>query len=264
MSDNLTGQVIGRITVLSPITVKNTNSDSPLAYTCRCECGEEFNAGTVALLNGTITQCGKCRARLKDYQLNLEDEHGLYGIGKCHNCDRLFYFDMEDFDKIKNYCWSSYGNNHDSHIKIETRVRYPDGSSKLVKMHQMIVGSMYDHIDRNSLNNRKYNLRPCTVRENNFNKSLRTDNSTGIIGVQPIYDGRWKACLTKDGTSYSLGHFDNKDDAIRARLIAEIKYFGEFAPQSHLYKQYGIDPVAIQSSLNDVIKSRRRGNFTYI
>ena len=37
-----------------------------------------------------------------------------------------------------------------------------------------------------------------------------------------------------------LGHFDNKDDAIRARLNAEVKYFGEFAPQKHLYEQYGI------------------------
>lgn len=31
-----------------------------------------------------------------------------------------------------------------------------------------------------------------------------------------------------------------KDDAIKARLNVEVKYFGEFAPQKHLYKQYGI------------------------
>ena len=32
----------------------------------------------------------------------------------------------------------------------------------------------------------------------------------------------------------------NQEDAIKARLKAELKYFGEFAPQKHLFKQYGI------------------------
>ena len=31
------------------------------------------------------------------------------------------------------------------------------------------------------------------------------------------------------------------DDAIKARLLAEVKYFGDFAPQRHLFKQYGIE-----------------------
>jgi hypothetical protein len=41
-----------------------------------------------------------------------------------------------------------------------------------------------------------------------------------------------------------LGYFINKDDAIKTRLSAEAKYYGEFAPQKHLFEEYG---VAIQS-----------------
>jgi hypothetical protein len=37
-----------------------------------------------------------------------------------------------------------------------------------------------------------------------------------------------------------LGRYLNKKDAIVARLQAEAKYYGEFAPQQHLYEQYGI------------------------
>ena len=37
-----------------------------------------------------------------------------------------------------------------------------------------------------------------------------------------------------------LGRFSDKEDAIKARLQAEAKYFKEFAPQRHLFKQYGI------------------------
>lgn len=48
-------------------------------------------------------------------------------------------------------------------------------------------------------------------------------------------------CLRKEVAEViHLGYFDNKDDAIKARLYAEQKYFKEFAPQKHLYEQYGI------------------------
>ena len=39
----------------------------------------------------------------------------------------------------------------------------------------------------------------------------------------------------------NLGYFTNKNDAIKARLNGEVKYFGEFSSQKHLYEQYGID-----------------------
>ena len=39
----------------------------------------------------------------------------------------------------------------------------------------------------------------------------------------------------------NLGSYQNKKDAIRARLVAEKQYFGEFAPQRHLFKEYGIE-----------------------
>ena len=34
--------------------------------------------------------------------------------------------------------------------------------------------------------------------------------------------------------------FIPKDDAIKARLTAEARYFKEFAPQKHLFEKYGI------------------------
>ena len=38
-----------------------------------------------------------------------------------------------------------------------------------------------------------------------------------------------------------IGTYDDKGDAIRARLEGEKKYFGEFAPQKHLFKEYGVE-----------------------
>ena len=45
-----------------------------------------------------------------------------------------------------------------------------------------------------------------------------------------------------DGKEINLGYFDNIEDAVKARLEGELKYFGaEFAPQRHLFEQYGIE-----------------------
>lgn len=38
----------------------------------------------------------------------------------------------------------------------------------------------------------------------------------------------------------NIGTFNDKNDAIIARLKAEKEYFGEFAPQQHLFEEYGI------------------------
>lgn len=40
-----------------------------------------------------------------------------------------------------------------------------------------------------------------------------------------------------------LGAFASKDDAIKTRLEAEAKHFGEFAPQRHLFEEYGITTI---------------------
>jgi hypothetical protein len=44
-----------------------------------------------------------------------------------------------------------------------------------------------------------------------------------------------------DAKQIHLGMFENKEDAIKARLEAEAKYFGDFAPQRHLFEQYKIN-----------------------
>ena len=56
-----------------------------------------------------------------------------------------------------------------------------------VYFHRLIMdakkGEEVDHIDKNSLNNHKSNLRLCTRKQNNQNASIRIDNITGYKGV---------------------------------------------------------------------------------
>lgn len=67
-------------------------------------------------------------------------------------------------------------------------------------------------------------------------------NTSGVVGVHLNKKrNKWVASLRFNGEYIFLGHFDNKIDAIKARLVAEVEYYGELAPQRHLFKQYEIN-----------------------
>ena len=212
-------------------------------WLCECSC-QDKNKIIVwhrSLCDGRTLSCGclqKERAVKVNREVNPVDLSGEYGIGWTLNTGAEFYFDLEDYDKIKDMCW--YETKQRSASQLMAHI---PGKRRPVRMHVWLGFKNHDHIDRNELNNRKSNLRPATVKENARNGPLRSTNTSGIIGVgwRERYQ-KWQAQITVDYKGIHLGYFTNKDDAIRARLNAEVKYFGEFAPQQHLYEQYGITP----------------------
>lgn len=173
---------------------------------------------------------------IKNNKYNLSGE---YGVGWTSNTNEEFYFDLEDYDKIKDYCWHT-SSNGSGYIRLQARER---GTHKIVRMSKLITGYSYcEHADRNPLNNRKSNLRPATHKENMQNQSKRKDNTSGVTGV--VWDknlNKWRACIMVDGKNHYLGIFYNKEDAIKARLNGEVKYFNKgFEPQRNLFDMYGI------------------------
>lgn len=79
-----------------------------------------------------------------------------------------------------------------------------------------------DHINGNRTDNRLANLRSVTKRENSKNLSLATNNTSGRVGV--TWDRKniqWCAQIQVGGVMINLGRFDRKDDAIKARSLAE-------------------------------------------
>ena len=169
---------------------------------------------------------------------NKYDLSGEYGIGWTSNTNKEFYFDLEDYDKIKDYCWREYVPKDCDHITLRTRDRQ---SGENIMMHGLIFEKCCDHINRNPLDNRKSNLRKATAMENARNSSRAKNNTSGITGVTwNKRDCVWQARICVDRKSKSLGCFNDKTDAIIARLNAENEYYGEFAPQRHLFKEYGV------------------------
>jgi len=87
-----------------------------------------------------------------------------------------------------------------------------------------------DHINGNSLDNRRSNLRICTMTQNNQNTRLSVDNTSGFKGVGYLKSTKkWRAYITKNSKQIFLGTFFTKKKAALAYNVAAKQYFGEFA-----------------------------------
>jgi len=82
-----------------------------------------------------------------------------------------------------------------------------------------------DHINGEGLDNRIVNLREADQGVNMKNTSRRVDNMSGVTGVH-WYKNRkkWQAQIQVNGKRIFLGYFDDIDDAIAVRKLANIKY----------------------------------------
>ena len=232
-----------RLTILRRAEdVIKKNGKHETAWWCQCECGSEpFVALGYNVKNGNTNSCG-CYKIDRDFEANHKtndyDLSNDFGIGFAINTNTPFYFDLEDYDKIKDYCWYEQINKGGYH-SLEARDWKND--KKIIRMHYLLGCKGYDHADRNALNNRKSNLRFATKSENARNQSVSKRNTSGVIGVGYYKPGdKWRAYIEYNNQFISLGYYVDKEDAIKARLEAEQKYFGEFAPQKHLYCEYGI------------------------
>jgi hypothetical protein len=87
-----------------------------------------------------------------------------------------------------------------------------------------------DHINGNRLDNRISNLRIVDTTQNARNTGIGVNNTSGAVGVVWHKTAKkWVAQITVNRENKYLGLFADFNLARQARLIAEEKYFGQFA-----------------------------------
>lgn len=133
------------------------------------------------------------------------------------------YVDVEDLKKVSVYSWSR--------AVRGGAIAYSGGgreNAKMVYMHRLVMeapeGLLVDHKNRNTLDNRKLNLRFATKKQNAANMD-RGRVFKGVTG----HDGAWQAQITVDGNNRYLGTFSSPQEAAAAYDTAAKEQFGEFA-----------------------------------
>ena len=206
-------------------------------WDCQCDCGGFKTTMQWSLDNGDTTSCGcynaeingeRGRKQLKKYnKYNLESAD--YGIGYTEKGDE-FWFDKEDYDLIKDYCWNYNGDGYLSAVDATIK--------KHIKFHRLVMNAPedldVDHIvhpprKANKYDNRKSNLRIATNQENTFNHHLSIANTSGVTGVTwSKSHNKWQAYIGHNMKHIHLGYFDDFEEAVKVRKEAEKKYFKDW------------------------------------
>jgi hypothetical protein len=231
---DMTGKTSG---ILKVISLDHMDKKHGAYWLCKCLFDSNFViVNGTSLRNGHTTSCGCFARRGGTKKYNQYNLNGEYGIG-IDSKNKFFYFDLEDYDKIKNYCWKVENSGY-----VTTTIK-----QKRIKFYEVVLDNytknLIDHKNRIRNDNRKENLRPATILENHRNYSINKNNTSGYIGVRYIRTEkrlkRWLAYIYVEGKEFKK-RFNKLEDAIIWRLSMEKIYFKDFSPQKHLFNEYGI------------------------
>lgn len=144
--------------------------------------------------------------------------------------------DIADFDALSRYKWYAKLFNHGSFYAARTD--RSSGTVKTVLMHRQILGlsektAKGDHINRDTLDYRRSNLRECSNAENCRNKGAHKNNKLGLKGVthHPCHNRikHYRAAIMLNGKRIGLGMFLTKEEAAQAYDEAAKEHHGQFA-----------------------------------
>lgn len=236
-----TGERHGILTVIESVRDEN----GVLLWKCLCDCqkdkpeserkytyikGKELKhrKSCGCLLDNARKENGHANKKYNKYDLS-----GEFGKGWTES-GYEFWFDKEDFDLIKPFCWHKH---QDGYLRTCYGFYVDENSehhNKYIMMHQLIAkkyGCEYelDHINGQTWDNRKEKLREAKHIDNSKNVKISSNNTSGVKGV--CWDNRtgsWHAYITCDKERIYLGHYSDFDEAVKVRKEAEEKYFGEW------------------------------------
>jgi len=140
--------------------------------------------------------------------------------------------DKEDYEKVNSYSW--YANvSPEGHV-YAIRVSKRKGH----KMHRFVIaakpGELVDHINGNTLDNRKRNLRIVSPTQNNANQKPHTGKKySKFKGVSYLISGnrskRWTSCVQYQGRVIRLGYFSTELEAHLAYKKKHLEIYGSYS-----------------------------------
>ncbi len=144
----------------------------------------------------------------------------LYGRDNKKKAEAII--DYCDVGKVSAYKWAVTKPDN----RVSTKI-----NGKTVRIQYLLLGGKagleIDHINGNTLDNRRCNLRYTTRQQNTQNTRGHNPES----GIKGVYRKRskWAAEIWVNGSKIWLGSYDTISKAAKARKEAALKYHGEYA-----------------------------------
>ncbi len=145
--------------------------------------------------------------------------------------------DDEDFERLNAFKWFYLNSGY-----AGRGVYSAGGKRTVILMHRAVfnlekrqrnsIGELIhiDHINHNTVDNRKENIRICTYSGNMSNKTAGKESTSNYLGVSWYkQSGKWVAHIRKHGHGKNLGYYTDERAAAKAYNEAAIKIHGKFA-----------------------------------
>lgn len=211
--NDLRGQKFNRLTV---IEFSHMDKNNGAVWKCLCDCGNESFVATSQISLGHTKSCGCLRLEEAN---KSNTSHGMHNTKlyrrwasmkrRCKNQDDPIYGGKGiGYDPR----WESFENFYkDMH----------EGFSPELEIDRIDVTKGYS----------KENCRWANHNENNFNKNIQPNNTSGKTGVslhKPT--GKFRAYITVNRKQINLGLYEHFEDAVSARVAAELEIYGYTRP----------------------------------
>ncbi len=225
---NLGGMQFGYLNVISPVS-KTERGD--IVWLCKCKCGSYTEVLANSLTMGNTSSCGCLRAEVLNYTnryvdgtdlrqsmsdnpISARSKSGYTGVTKYKNKWRAYIV-----YKKKYYSLGTFAKLEDA---VKARARAKDE----VKAHAEQLYAATEHLySEKPARPPKPKAAEKEEKAKNILRSKRYDNKSGIVGVY-YSAGKWCANISYKKQRYDLGRYDDRDEAISVRQLAE-KYLLE-------------------------------------
>jgi hypothetical protein len=229
-------------------TLKLIGKPNKSGLSTQCRCGEpKWRSASL---------CTKCRVK----QRRFPEDKNIYIVDQkpCRliplTKGQWTLVDSEDYDYLTQWSYVAeykpktntyYATSYGAGCALARRAQTMAMTAVVLRLP---LGTLIDHINGNSLDNRKSNLRVATHTQNMANRKRGSNNTSGYIGVSKVNKTKkqgWLAQVNKDRRCYTLGTFGNPIMAAKVRDKFALMLFGEFAKLNF--------PELIEQYLDDII-----------
>ena len=144
--------------------------------------------------------------------------------------------DDADYDWLNQWKWYAWRNQQGDFYAVRSSWQKDKRVCHRVYMHREILGlkkgdrRQGDHRNHNTLDNRRSELRVCTLKQNQMNRKINLCSTSKFKGV--IWDrfrNKWRAQISINGATKRIGSFVMEEVAALAYDIVAIREHGEFA-----------------------------------